>query len=90
MQTTVQKFAANADSKGLGDVTILLHRFSAELRKAQQKKAARDEKITNFFQRVKDPKITLKLHRSALNACTKIFPLSPRPFLWGILLLLVF
>jgi hypothetical protein len=34
---------------------ILLHRFSAELRKAQQKKATGDGRITNFFQKVKDP-----------------------------------
>jgi hypothetical protein len=39
----------------LKEVLILLHRFSAELRKAQQKKATGDGIITNFFQKVKDP-----------------------------------
>jgi hypothetical protein len=53
MQTTVvQKLVANAESKGFGDAAILLHRFSAELRKAQQKKATGDGRITNFFQKV--------------------------------------
>jgi hypothetical protein len=44
-----------ATSKGLGDATIFLHWFSAELRKAQKKKATWDGRITNFFQRVKHP-----------------------------------
>jgi hypothetical protein len=55
MQTTIQKLVVNAESKGFGEATILLHRFSAELRKAQQKKATGDGRITNFFQKVKDP-----------------------------------
>jgi hypothetical protein len=49
MQTTIQKLVVNAESKGFGEATILLHRFSAELRKAQ------DGRITNFFHKVKDP-----------------------------------
>jgi hypothetical protein len=40
------------ESKGFGEATILLHIFSAELRKAQQKKATGDGRITNFFQKV--------------------------------------
>jgi hypothetical protein len=55
MQTTIQKLVVNAGSKGFGEATILLHRFSAELRKAQQKKATGNGRITNFFQKVKDP-----------------------------------
>jgi hypothetical protein len=54
--TRIQKLVVNAESKGFGGkATILLHRFSAELRKAQQKKATGDGRITNFFQKVKDP-----------------------------------
>jgi hypothetical protein len=55
MQTTIQKLVVNAESKGFGDATILLHRFSAELRKSQQKKSTGDGRITNFFKKVKDP-----------------------------------
>jgi hypothetical protein len=49
MQTTIQKLV------GLGEAIILLHRFSAELRKAQLKKATGDGRIISFFQKVKDP-----------------------------------
>jgi hypothetical protein len=51
MQTTIQKLVVNAESKGFGEATILLHRsFSAELRKAQQQKATGVGRIANFFQ----------------------------------------
>jgi hypothetical protein len=53
--STIQTLVFNAESKGCGEATILLHIFSAELRKAQQKKATGDGRITSFFQKVKDP-----------------------------------
>jgi hypothetical protein len=55
MQTTIQKLVVNAESKDLGEATILLHRFRVELRKAQQKEATGDGRITNFFQKVNNP-----------------------------------
>jgi hypothetical protein len=51
---------SNAKSKNLGEATLLLHRFSTELRKAQQKKATGDGRITSFFRKVKDPKLALQ------------------------------
>jgi hypothetical protein len=91
MQTTstIQKLVVNAESKGFGDATILLHRFSAELRKAQQKKATGDGKITNFFQKVKHPYNSTEVAQITTLCCD--FPCSIAacgPWL-GLLLLLV-
>jgi hypothetical protein len=71
MQTTstIQKLVVNAESEGFGDATILLHRFSAELREAQRRAQEMAESPTSF-KKSKIPKIAL-LRFSLLHSRTR-------------------
>jgi hypothetical protein len=52
MQKLVQQLVVNSKAHGVESDTALLHRYSAQLRKAQQQKATGDGRITNFFERL--------------------------------------
>jgi hypothetical protein len=55
MQTTIQKLV-NAESKDLGEATILLHRFTAEMREANRRRSQEMAESPTSFKKSKTPK----------------------------------